>query len=169
MTSPVRSLPLSRLCAPVGSAATGHGFEKLLVGRVLAEQLEEGPHRFAGAVVRENATQRHQALVVLGAIELGLLARAAGRDVDGRKDPQFRQGTVEDKLKTGKALSEKDAADLRSVVTGMEFLQRQYSKPIQEFRELERFLADQLAAPAMVAAEPFRKPRRDSNCRSLIA
>ncbi|MBL9152191.1 MAG: hypothetical protein JNK37_06895 [Verrucomicrobiales bacterium] len=69
---------------------------------------------------------------------------------DSRKTLEYI-GTVEDKLKTGKALSEKDAADLRSVVTGMEFLQRQYSKPIQEFRELERFLADQLAAPAMVA------------------
>lgn len=69
---------------------------------------------------------------------------------DSRKTLEYI-GTVEDKLKAGKALSEKEAADLRSVVSGLEFLQQQYSKPIQEFRELERFLSDQLAAPAMVS------------------
>ncbi|MCB1077418.1 MAG: hypothetical protein KDM64_06275 [Verrucomicrobiae bacterium] len=69
---------------------------------------------------------------------------------DSRKTLEYI-GTVEEKLKAGKALSEKEASELRSVATGLEFLKQQYSKPIQEFRELERYLAEQLAAPAMVA------------------
>lgn len=68
---------------------------------------------------------------------------------DSRKTLEYI-GIVEDKLKAGKALSEKEAGDLRAVVNGLEFLKQQYSKPIQEFRELERFLAEQLAAPTMV-------------------
>ncbi len=68
---------------------------------------------------------------------------------DSRKTLEYI-GSVEDKLKTGKALDAKEAQQLQSVVTGLTFLHQQYEKPIHEFRELERFLADQLAVPASV-------------------
>lgn len=68
---------------------------------------------------------------------------------DSRKTIEYI-GTVEDKLKAGKALDEEEAKQLRSVVNGLSFLKQQYNKPIQEFRELEGFLSEQLAAPAMV-------------------
>ena len=68
---------------------------------------------------------------------------------DSRKTIEYI-GTVEDKLKAGKALDQEEAEQLRSVVNGLTFLKQQYNKPIQEFRELEGFLSEQLAAPTMV-------------------
>ena len=68
---------------------------------------------------------------------------------DSRKTIEYI-GTVEDKLKAGKALDQEEAKQLRSVVNGLSFLKQQYNKPIQEFRELEGFLSEQLAAPTMV-------------------
>ncbi|NNE90091.1 MAG: hypothetical protein HKN23_00440 [Verrucomicrobiales bacterium] len=68
---------------------------------------------------------------------------------DSRKTLEYI-GTIEDKLKTGKALDEEEAGKLRTVVTGLTFLHEQYEKPIHEFRELERFLTDQLNVPRSV-------------------
>lgn len=69
---------------------------------------------------------------------------------DSRKTLEYI-GTVEDRLKTGKALSEKEAADLRTVVSGLDMLHQRYSRPIGEFRELERFLTEQLEMPKAVS------------------
>ena len=68
---------------------------------------------------------------------------------DSRKTLEY-VGTIEDKLKTGKALDEKESQQIQSVVAGISFLHQQYEKPIHEFRELERFLAEQLAVPASI-------------------
>lgn len=68
---------------------------------------------------------------------------------DSRKTLEYI-GTIEDKLKTGKALDEKESQQIQSVVAGISFLHQQYEKPIHEFRELERFLAEQLAVPASI-------------------
>ena len=68
---------------------------------------------------------------------------------DSRKTLEY-VGTIEDKLKTGKALDERESQQIQSVVAGISFLHRQYEKPIHEFRELERFLAEQLAVPASI-------------------
>ncbi len=68
---------------------------------------------------------------------------------DSRKTMEYI-GSVQDKLRAGKKLDEDEAKQLRSVVNGLGFLKQQYNKPIQEFRELERFLSEQLAAPEMV-------------------
>jgi hypothetical protein len=68
---------------------------------------------------------------------------------DSRKTIEYI-GSVEDKLKAGQALDQDEAKRIRAVVNGLSFLKQQYSKPIQEFRELEGFLSQQLAAPTMV-------------------
>ncbi|MCB1065339.1 MAG: hypothetical protein KDN20_20790, partial [Verrucomicrobiae bacterium] len=65
---------------------------------------------------------------------------------DSRKTIEYI-GSVEDKLRAGKALNQEEAKQLRSVVNGLAFLKQQYSKPIQEFRELEGYLSEQLSAP----------------------
>ncbi len=68
---------------------------------------------------------------------------------DSRKTMEYI-GSVQDKLRAGKRLDEEEAKQLRAVVNGLGFLKQQYSKPIQEFRELESYLSEQLAAPQMV-------------------
>lgn len=68
---------------------------------------------------------------------------------DSRKTMEYI-GSVQDKLRAGKRLDEEEAKQLRSVVNGLGFLKQQYNKPIQEFRELESYLSEQLAAPQMV-------------------
>ncbi len=67
---------------------------------------------------------------------------------DSRKTLEYI-GTIEDKLKAGKALDDQEAEQLRVVANGLSFLQQQYQKPIGEFRELERYLSEQLDVPQM--------------------
>jgi len=67
---------------------------------------------------------------------------------DSRKTLEYI-GTIEDKLKAGKALDEQEAEQIRVVANGLSFLQQQYQKPIGEFRELERYLSEQLDVPQM--------------------
>ena len=68
---------------------------------------------------------------------------------DSRKTLEYI-GSVEDRLKAGKALDLEESKQLESVINGLDFLHQQYSKPIHEFRELERFLSEQLATPAAI-------------------
>lgn len=65
---------------------------------------------------------------------------------DSRKTLEYI-GTIEDKLRAGKALDDQEAEQLRVVANGLTFLQQQYQKPIGEFRELERYLSEQLDLP----------------------
>ncbi|MCB1237339.1 MAG: hypothetical protein KDM91_19905 [Verrucomicrobiae bacterium] len=68
---------------------------------------------------------------------------------DSRKTIEYI-GSVEDKLKAGKALDEQESEKLKTVVNGLTMLHQQYRKPIGEFRELERYLSEQLAVPASI-------------------
>lgn len=73
---------------------------------------------------------------------------------DSRKTMEYIS-TLEDKLKTGEALNEKEAKNLDAIVSGLVVLHQQYSKPIHEFRELEAFLSEQLQLQG--AVPPNRK------------
>lgn len=64
-------------------------------------------------------------------------------------------GTLEDKLKAGESLNEKEAKELDAIISGLVVLHQQYQKPIHEFRELETFLSDQLMLEG--AVPPDRK------------
>jgi uncharacterized protein YukE len=81
-------------------------------------------------------------------------ARMNGIVHDSRKTLEYI-GTLEDKLKAGEALNEKEAKDLDAIVSGLVVLHQQYQKPIHEFRELEAFLSDQLQLQG--AVPPSRK------------
>ncbi len=60
-------------------------------------------------------------------------------------------GSVEDKLKSGQALDKEEAKKLEAVTNGLAMLHSQYKKPINEFRELDNYLTDQLNLPAATA------------------
>ncbi len=68
---------------------------------------------------------------------------------DSRKTLEYI-ARVERKLKAGQAISKDEARQLAAIGTGLTFLHKQYEKPIEEFRELEKFLADQLNVAAVV-------------------
>lgn len=68
---------------------------------------------------------------------------------DSRKTLEYIAG-IERKLKAGQAISKEEARQLAAIGTGLTFLHKQYEKPIEEFRELEKFLADQLNVAAVV-------------------
>ena len=73
---------------------------------------------------------------------------------DTRKTLEYI-GTLEDKLKAGESLNEKETKDLDAIVSGLVVLHQQYQKPIHEFRELEAFLSEQLQLQG--AVPPDRK------------
>jgi len=64
-------------------------------------------------------------------------------------------GSLEDKLKAGESLNEKEAEELDAIISGLVVLHQQYQKPIHEFRELENFLSAQLQLQGAVS--PSRK------------
>ena len=57
---------------------------------------------------------------------------------------------VERKLKAGQQLSKEESQQLMAIGNGLTFLHKQYEKPIEEFRELEKFLTDQLNVASVV-------------------
>ncbi len=73
---------------------------------------------------------------------------------DTRKTMEY-MGTLEDKLKAGQSLDEKEAKDLDAIISGLVVLHKQYQKPIHEFHELEAFLSEQLQLQG--AVPPNRK------------
>ncbi len=54
-------------------------------------------------------------------------------------------GDIESRLRDGQKLDQVEAARLKSVVNGLVFLHEQYKKPLNEFRELNRYFNQQLA------------------------
>lgn len=54
-------------------------------------------------------------------------------------------GDIESRLRDGQKIDETEAARLKSVVNGLVFLHEQYKKPLNEFRELNRYFTQQLA------------------------
>lgn len=54
-------------------------------------------------------------------------------------------GNIEKRLKSGQQIARDEAAKLVGVVNGLAFLHQQYGKPLNEFRELDRYFAKQLS------------------------
>lgn len=55
-------------------------------------------------------------------------------------------GNIEGRLRAGQKIDRVDAEKLTSVINGLAFLHQQYGKPLNEFRELDRYFSQQLAA-----------------------
>lgn len=70
-------------------------------------------------------------------------AKMNGIVYDSRKTLEYI-AVLEDKLKAGESLNEKEAKDLDAIISGLVVLHEQYKKPIHEFSELEAFLSEQL-------------------------
>jgi uncharacterized protein YukE len=54
-------------------------------------------------------------------------------------------GDIETRLKSGQKIDRGEAAKLTGVINGLAFLHQQYGKPLNEFRELDRYFSRQLA------------------------
>ena len=72
---------------------------------------------------------------------------------DSRKTLSYI-GDIETRLRSGQAIDQQEAAKLSSVINGLAFLHQQYSKPLNEFRELDRYFATQLSAIPANAVDP---------------
>lgn len=68
---------------------------------------------------------------------------------DSRKTLEYIN-RIERKLREGQELSREEAQELAAIGNGLTFLHRQYEKPIEEFRELEKFLTKQLNVASVV-------------------
>lgn len=55
-------------------------------------------------------------------------------------------GDIETRLRSGQKIDREEAAKLSGVINGLAFLHQQYGKPLNEFRELDRYFARQLSA-----------------------
>jgi hypothetical protein len=67
---------------------------------------------------------------------------------DGNKKTIDYINALETKVKAGQAVSKTEVEKLAVIATGISFLQKEYQKPFQEFRQLEDFLSKQAAASA---------------------
>ena len=73
---------------------------------------------------------------------------------DSRKTLSYI-GDIETRLRDGQNIDTKEASELQSVVNGLVFLHEQYKKPLNEFRELNRYFSQQLAAIPTGQADPI--------------
>lgn len=64
-------------------------------------------------------------------------------------------GDIETRLRDGQNLDTKEAAELQSVINGLVFLHEEYKKPLNEFRELNRYFNQQLAQIPAGEADPI--------------
>lgn len=55
-------------------------------------------------------------------------------------------GDIETRLRSGEKIAREEAAKLTGIINGLGFLHQQYGKPLNEFRELDRYFARQLSA-----------------------
>ncbi|MDB6120031.1 MAG: hypothetical protein JWO08_3812 [Verrucomicrobiaceae bacterium] len=62
---------------------------------------------------------------------------------DGNKKTINYIDALEGKVKAGQAVSRAEVEKLAVIATGLGYLQKQYQKPMEEFKELEKFLARQ--------------------------
>lgn len=63
-------------------------------------------------------------------------------------------GNIETRLRSGQAIDKEEAKKLAGVINGLTFLHQQYKKPLNEFRELDRYFAQQLASIPSTAVDP---------------
>lgn len=73
---------------------------------------------------------------------------------DSRKTLEYI-GEIETRLRDGQNLDDAEASRLQSVVNGLVFLHEQYKKPLNEFRELDRYFTQQLASLPADAVDPI--------------
>lgn len=66
-----------------------------------------------------------------------------GDILEGNKKALNSITALEEKVKTGQSLSKAESQDLAVMATGLSYLQKQYEKPFQEFKELETYLSKQ--------------------------
>tara|TARA_R110002096_G_scaffold139504_11_gene293870 strand:+ start:860 stop:1777 length:918 start_codon:yes stop_codon:yes gene_type:complete len=64
-------------------------------------------------------------------------------------------GDMEGRLRDGQELSQEEASRLSSVVNGLVVLHEQYKKPLNEFRELNRYFTQQLSTLPGDAVDPL--------------
>lgn len=64
-------------------------------------------------------------------------------------------GDIETRLRDGQNLDSAEATELKSVINGLVFLHEQYKKPLNEFRELNRYFNQQLASIPAGQADPI--------------
>lgn len=64
-------------------------------------------------------------------------------------------GDIETRLREGQNLDAAEAAKLTSVINGLAFLHEQYKKPMNEFRELDRYFSSQLASIPSTQVDPI--------------
>jgi uncharacterized protein YukE len=55
-------------------------------------------------------------------------------------------GDIETRLRSGQKIDREEAAKLTGVINGLAFLHQQYQKPLNEFRELDRYFTRQLSS-----------------------
>jgi len=63
-------------------------------------------------------------------------------------------GDIETRLREGQNLDQEDASRLTGVVNGLVFLHEQYKKPLNEFRELNRYFTRQIASLPANTVDP---------------
>jgi hypothetical protein len=64
-------------------------------------------------------------------------------------------GDIETRLRSGQKIDQDEAAKLSGVINGLAFLHQQYGKPLNEFRELDRYFSNQLSALPADAVDPL--------------
>jgi uncharacterized protein YukE len=64
-------------------------------------------------------------------------------------------GDIEKRLRSGQKIDQNEAASLTGVINGLAFLHQQYGKPLNEFRELDRYFTRQLSALPEDAVDPL--------------
>jgi len=72
---------------------------------------------------------------------------------DTRKTLEYI-GDIETRLRKGQNLDREQAQKLSNVVNGLAFLHEQYKKPLNEFRELDRYFNEQLAQLPAAQVDP---------------
>ncbi len=64
-------------------------------------------------------------------------------------------GDIETRFRSGQKIDQEEAAKLSGVINGLAFLHQQYGKPLNEFRELDRYFARQLSVLPADAVDPL--------------
>lgn len=64
-------------------------------------------------------------------------------------------GDIETRLRSGQKIDQDEAAKLSGVINGLAFLHQQYGKPLNEFRELDRYFSRQLSSLPENAVDPM--------------
>lgn len=64
-------------------------------------------------------------------------------------------GDIETRMRSGQQIDQDEAAKLSGVINGLAFLHQQYAKPLNEFRELDRYFSRQLSSLPANAVDPL--------------